>query len=75
DCAQFKKRVLAPIFVNDENQLASSWESLLRLGCKYYLSSHGRPFDADEWLHQKVDASASEPDMPDMESTEDTDNA
>lgn len=78
DCAQFKKRVLAPIFVNDENQLASSWESLLRLGCKYYLCSHGRPFDADEWLHQKVDASASEsdmPDMPDMESTEDTDNA
>lgn len=55
DCAQFKKRVLAPIFVNNEQELASSWESLLRLRAKYYLCGHGRPFSADEWLNQKVD--------------------
>ena len=52
DCAQFKRRVLAPIFVDNESQMAASWESLIRLKCKYYLSGHGRPWNADDWLNQ-----------------------
>ncbi|MBR3057165.1 MAG: MBL fold metallo-hydrolase [Clostridiales bacterium] len=55
DCAQFKKRVLAPVFVDSESQLATTWESLLRLKSKYYLSGHGRPWNADEWLNETED--------------------
>lgn len=50
DAAQFNKRVLAPVFVDDEAQLARTWETLLSRKCKFYLTAHGRPFDADEWL-------------------------
>lgn len=55
DCAQFNKRVLAPIFVDNEAQLATTWETLIGLKCKYYLCAHGRSFSYEEWLGQKPD--------------------
>ncbi|MBO4927358.1 MAG: MBL fold metallo-hydrolase [Clostridiales bacterium] len=51
DAAQFNKRVLAPVFVDNEAQLGRTWQALTDLGCQYYLSAHGRPFSADEWLN------------------------
>lgn len=53
DAAQFLKRVLAPVFVDSEPQLATTWETLISLRCKYYLSAHGRAFNVDEWLRPK----------------------
>ena len=53
DAAQFNKRVLAPVFVDNEAQLARTWETLIGLQCKQYLTAHGRPFSADEWLGNK----------------------
>ena len=50
DAAQFHKRVLAPVFVDDEEQLRNTWETLLSQKCKYYLSAHGRAFSFEEWL-------------------------
>ena len=50
DAAQFNKRVLAPVFVDDEEQLGNTWETLLSQKCKYYLSAHGRAFSFEEWL-------------------------
>ncbi|MBP5492168.1 MAG: MBL fold metallo-hydrolase [Clostridiales bacterium] len=53
DCAQYMKRVLAPVFVDDETQLANTWQTLLGLSCEYYLTSHGRAFSAEEWIGGK----------------------
>ena len=53
DAAQFNKRVLAPVFVDNEAQLARTWETLIGLSCKQYLSAHGRPFSFEEWLKNK----------------------
>ena len=50
DAAQFNKRVLAPVFVDNEAQLGRTWETLIALKCTQYLSAHGRPFSAEEWL-------------------------
>lgn len=50
DAAQFLKRVLAPVFVDNEAQLGRTWQTLLSLKCKYYLCAHGRAFSADEWV-------------------------
>ena len=55
DCAQFNKRVLAPIFVDSEPQLATTWETLIGLKCKQYLCAHGRAFSAEEWLGQPLE--------------------
>ena len=38
DAAQFNKRVLAPVFVDNEAQLGRTWQTLLSLSCKQYLS-------------------------------------
>ena len=51
DAAQYNKRVLAPVFVDNEAQLARTWETLIGLKCKQYLSAHGRAFSVDEWLN------------------------
>ena len=56
DCAQFLKLVLAPVFVDSESKLGNTWQTLLSLKCKYYLSAHGRAFSYDEWIKQKVSA-------------------
>lgn len=53
DAAQFSKRVLAPVFVDNEAQLKRTWETLIGLSCKQYLSAHGRAFSAEEWLNPK----------------------
>ena len=53
DAAQFNKRVLAPVFVDNEAQLARTWETLIGLSCKQYLSAHGRPFSFEELLKNK----------------------
>ncbi|MBQ4185123.1 MAG: MBL fold metallo-hydrolase [Clostridiales bacterium] len=50
DAAQFNKRVLAPVFVDNEAQLGRTWQTLLSLSCKQYLSAHGRAFSSEEWL-------------------------
>ncbi|MCR5057743.1 MAG: MBL fold metallo-hydrolase [Clostridiales bacterium] len=50
DAAQFNKRVLAPVFVDNEAQLGRTWQTLLSLSCKQYLSAHGRGFSSEEWL-------------------------
>ena len=50
DAAQFNKRVLAPVFVDNEAQLGRTWQTLLSLSCKQYLSAHGRVFSSEEWL-------------------------
>ncbi len=50
DAAQYNKRVLAPVFVDNEAQLGRTWETLLQLSCKQYLCAHGRAFSAQEWL-------------------------
>ncbi len=50
DAAQYNKRVLAPVFVDNEAQLARTWETLLGFSCKQYLCAHGRPFSSEEWL-------------------------
>ena len=50
DAAQFNKRVLAPVFVDNEAQLGRTWQTLLSLSCKQYLSAHGRTFSSEEWL-------------------------
>ena len=60
DCAQFNKRVLAPIFVDNEAQLARTWETLIGLSCKQYLCAHGRPFSVEEWLHPSEKTSRTE---------------
>lgn len=53
DAAQFLKRVLAPVFVDNEAQLGRTWQTLLSCQCKYYLSAHGRAFSSDEWVKPK----------------------
>ena len=53
DAAQYNKRVLAPVFVDNEAQLGRTWETLIGLSCKQYLSAHGRPVSAEEWLENQ----------------------